>query len=106
MVRRAARVDPNQGAIVEGLRAHGFSVQTLAAVGGGVPDLLVGAPRVNVLLEVKSPPGPAGGTSRDGQRLSKDQERWHGQWMGPVYVVTSIYEALEAMRLAIAATRR
>lgn len=41
-MRRAARTDANQTAIVEALRKCGASVQSLAAVGKGVPDLLVG----------------------------------------------------------------
>ena len=41
-MRQAAKVDDNQAAIVEALRSLGASVESLAAVGKGVPDLLVG----------------------------------------------------------------
>ena len=39
---RAARVDDNHVAVVEALRKAGAMVQSLAAVGDGVPDLLIG----------------------------------------------------------------
>ena len=41
-MRRAAKVDANQEQIVQALRACGATVQSLAGVGKGVPDLLVG----------------------------------------------------------------
>ena len=41
MARRAARVDNTQSEIVSALRQVGCFVQSLAAVGRGVPDLLV-----------------------------------------------------------------
>jgi hypothetical protein len=83
--RRAARVDTNQASIVDYLRARGASVQSLAAVGEGVPDLLVGYRGVNLLLEVKRPAGPQGGL--DDRRLTPVQERWHAAWRGIVCVV-------------------
>ena len=41
-MRRAARTDSNHEEIVKALRAVGATVQSLAGVGHGVPDLLVG----------------------------------------------------------------
>ena len=41
-MRRAARIDRNQPEIVKALRQVGAHVTSLAAVGDGVPDLLVG----------------------------------------------------------------
>ena len=87
LMRRAARVDDNQKDIVRALRAHGCSVESLAAVGRGVPDLLVGHAERNLLLEVKRPGG----------RLTKDQVRWHGAWGGSVVVVYCIEDALMAL---------
>ena len=54
-MRRAAHVDANQPAIVQALLEAGYTVQSLAGVGCGCPDLVVGARRLNVLLEVKNP---------------------------------------------------
>jgi hypothetical protein len=91
-VRRAARVDANQDAVVIALRAAGASVQSLAAVGAGVPDLLVGIRGVNLLLEVKD-----GAKSPSERRLTEDQVKWHGAWNGPVCVVDGPEAALRAI---------
>lgn len=42
VMRRAAKVDDNQGEIVAALQRAGCSVQSLAGVGRGFPDLAVG----------------------------------------------------------------
>lgn len=86
-MRRAARIDSNQREIVDALRAHGASVQTLAAVGKGVPDLLVGHAERNLLLEVKA----------EGGGLTLAQEHWHGEWRGSVVVVRCVDDALMAL---------
>jgi len=80
-MRYRPRVDQNQTAIVAAYRAKGLLVLSLASMGRGVPDLLVGAPPVLCLVEVKMP----GGT------ITPDQLRFHALW--PVVVVTSVEEA-------------
>lgn len=98
-MRRAAKVDATQAAIVDALRAAGCKVLSLAACGKGVPDLLAFRPGrypVNIafgyypltLLEVKNPAGR--GTS-----LTPDQVKFHESW--PVTVVTTPEEALAAV---------
>ena len=73
---------------------------SLAAVGKDCPDLLVGHRGHNYLMEVKRPPGPKGGMSEDGQKLSPGQERFRREWRGrPVVVVRSPSEALQALGL-------
>jgi Holliday junction resolvase len=99
-VRRAAKVDATQAAIVKALRDAGCKVLSLAACGKGVPDLLVKTPdRVEVnavrwsdlfLLEVKNPAGRGTG-------LTPDQVKFHAEW--PVTVVTTPEEALRAVGL-------
>lgn len=96
-MRRAARVDENQAAIVKALKAAGCGVVDLSAVGGGVPDLLVHPPtfpdcRMAVLLEVKNPAKP----KRD-QQLTPDQVKFHEAWKGWLYVVRTVDEALAAV---------
>lgn len=93
MSRRAARIDANQPEIVKALRAVGACVQSLAAVGDGVPDLLVGMRGETFLIEIK-----------DGQRppserqLTADQIEWHAGWRGGrCVVVGSVTEALAAI---------
>ena len=93
-MRRAARTDANQTAIVKALRQIGCTVQSLAAVGEGVPDLLVGAYGQTLLMEIKDGSKPP---SR--RQLTEDQLVWHGAWTGgPVAIVTDIDGAIRAAR--------
>lgn len=92
-MRRAAKVDANQEQIVAALRAVGATVQTLAAVGKGVPDLLVGYQGKTLLLEVKDGRRPP-----SERRLTEDQLAWHGAWRGgPLAVVDGVDAALRAL---------
>jgi hypothetical protein len=93
-MRRAAKVDANQAAIVEALRACGASVQSLAAVGKGVPDLLVGLRTRNYLIEVKD-----GSKPPSARKLTPDQVQWHTKWAGQVLTVTSPDDALRQLDL-------
>lgn len=83
-MRRAAKIDANQPEIVAALRAVGCSVQTLAMVGKGCPDILVGIGKVNLLMEIKGEKGT----------LTDDQEDWHEAWRGQLAIVRSVEEAL------------
>ena len=93
------RVDPNQSEIMRFLREEcGFSVQSLADLGKGVVDLMIGVQvinnhrlpekivRLNILLEVKK-------SERDS--LNEKQEEWHGKWKGQCGVAFSPLSALE-----------
>ncbi len=92
-MRRAARVDDNQAEIVKALRSVGASVQSLAAAGDGIPDLLVGFRRATYLLEVKD-----GRKKPSARELTPDQIAWHAEWIGgPCVVVNSVGEALAAI---------
>jgi hypothetical protein len=83
-MRRAAKVDRNQSQIVAALRKIGASVEPIHAVGGGVPDLLVGFRGRTLLMEVKSEDGT----------LTDDQARWHLSWRGQKAIVRNVDEAL------------
>lgn len=92
-MRRAAKVDDNQEAIVAALRAAGATAQSLAQVGKGVPDLLVGYRRQSFLLEVKDPAQPP-----SKRALTADQQVWHRSWNGfPVAIVQTPDDALAAI---------
>ena len=91
-MRRAARTDANQAAIVRALESLGCTVQSLAAVGGGVPDLLIGWRGLNLLLEVKD-----GGKPPSERKLTPDQVRWHRDWRGQVAVVETVDDAIQAV---------
>ena len=94
MGRQAARIDANQPEIVAALRRVGASVQSLAGVGMGCPDLLVCFRNTLYLIEVKD------GKKRPSERkLTPWQEKWHMQWGGPVYIANSADEALAVIGL-------
>lgn len=90
---RAARIDANHEQVVSALRAAGASVQSLAGVGKGVPDLLVGFQGKTLLMEVKD-----GRKTPSERRLTEDQVRWHGAWRGgPLAVVDGVDAALRML---------
>jgi len=92
-VRRAAKIDAPQVAIVQALRKAGCSVLSLAPVGHGCPDLLVrGRGDKLYLLEVKD-----GALSPSHRQLTPLQVSFHARW--PVSVVTSVESALAALNL-------
>jgi Holliday junction resolvase len=92
-MRRAAKVDRNQAEIVKALRKAGATVQSLAAIGEGCPDVLCGFERQTVLLEIKDGTKPP-----SARELTPDQVQWHLNWRGGAcVVVTSVGEALAAI---------
>ena len=88
-MRRAAKIDSNQTEIIQALRDMGATVQSLAAVGGGVPDLLVAYRSALFLMEVKD-----GAKPPSGRKLTQDQVKWIQGWNSPVYIVKSVEEAI------------
>jgi hypothetical protein len=98
-MRRAAKTDRNQTAIVDALREAGCRVQSLAVVGQGCPDLLVGHRGNLCLLEVKD-----GTKTPSARKLTPEQEEWHRAWSGyPVHVVETTMAALIAVGVVRAA---
>jgi hypothetical protein len=82
-LRRAAKVDANQGEIVKALRKVGVDVEII-----GLPvDLLCGYHGRNFLLEVKDKAG----------RLTKGQKEFMEQWRGQVRVVRTAEEAIRVV---------
>ena len=99
-MRRASKVDRNHGEIVKALRSvDGVSVQTLASLGGGIPDLLIGSRDRTFLVEVKD-----GAKYPSERALTPDQEKWIRKWRGsPVKIILDEGEALRwARRIASA----
>ena len=90
---RAARIDANHKEIVDALRAAGATVQSIAPIGNGCPDLLCGFKNSTYLLELKDGQKPP-----SARELTPDQIEWHINWRGgPCQVVTSVEEALCAI---------
>ncbi|MCC6794146.1 MAG: hypothetical protein IT366_03435 [Candidatus Hydrogenedentes bacterium] len=88
-MRRAARVDANQGEIVAALRQIGASVQPLHTIGQGCPDLLCARGNNMYLLECKDGKKPP-----SKQQLTPDEANWIIGWQAPVHIVRSVEEAI------------
>ena len=92
-MRRAAKIDTVQPAIVEALEKIGATVQSLGQVGDGFYDLVCGFRGVNVLLECKT----------GNEQPSARQKERHSAWAGQGSVVRTPEEAtLEVIRIATA----
>lgn len=87
-MRHRPRKDKNHAQIVDALKAFGATVADTSALGGGIPDLLVGYKGVNVWIEVK-----------DGQgSLTDDQVEFSARWRGAsVKVCRTVDDALRAV---------
>lgn len=75
--------------MVDALRKAGCSVASLAALGCGLPDLMVGFRGRNILLEVKD-----GSKSLSRRRLTTDEKAFMNAWRGQYAVVESAEQAL------------
>jgi len=82
------RIDLNQMKIADSLRDMGCSVQSLAGVGSGCPDLLVGFQGHNYLFEIKNP-------ERSGKqgKPRKNQQKFIFGWRGQVAVIKTFDDA-------------
>lgn len=83
-MRLRAKVDDNHAEIVKHLRLAGCSVASIASIGHGIPDLLVGKHGRNLLLEIKGNNG----------KLTKDEQLFHNNWRGQIAVVRTMEQAL------------
>jgi len=95
--RYARKVDGNQSEIVRVLTVSGAMVQSMASIGRGCPDLLVGFRGKWVVMEVKD-----GSKSPSSQKLREAQVTWmlaaqHHDL--PAVVVTDVDGALRAIGL-------
>jgi hypothetical protein len=88
-MRRAAAVDGNHREIVRALEQIGASVQSLATIGDGCPDLLVGYHGRNWLMEIKDPrQDPCK------RELRPDQRRFFIRWRGQVAKIETVDQAI------------
>lgn len=89
MARRAARTDANHQLIADAFSMAGCSVQSLAAVGCGCPDLLVAVNGHTFTVEVKD-----GSKPPSERALTPRQKTWHRKWRGTTHVITTVDEAV------------
>ena len=73
----AGRTDANQAEVVKALRAIGATVQSLAMVGGGCPDLLIGFRDATILMEIKD-----GAKCLSRTHFTEAELSWHDKWNG------------------------
>ena len=73
--------DNNHTEIVKCFRDNGFSVVSLASLGKGVPDLIVGRDNCNYLVEVKN-----GAKAK----LTPQQVKFSNDWLGQYTVIRSV----------------
>ncbi len=81
-MRRAARVDDNQPAVVKLYRKLGCSVAVTSNQGDGFPDIVIGINNKTVLVEIKDPAKPP-----SKRKLTDDQVIFHENWKGDIRVV-------------------
>lgn len=109
-MRRAGKLDSNQKAIQGALEARGHQTLSLASLGSGAPDLLVGAKRpttrfingtpfqdfdrVILALEIKSERNQRG----ELHKLTPLEQQFHQKWKGwPIAIVGSVEEAIRVV---------
>ncbi len=86
-MRKHGKVDANQKEIVSALRKVGASVTSLAEIGGGCPDLLVGFRNRSFVLECKV----------KGAKRTQAQIAWWFNFRGEGDIVYSETDALRAI---------
>lgn len=84
-MRRAAKVDANQSAVVKALKAIGCSVHYIKEP----VDLAVGFRKRSVLMEVKNPD--------EDWKLTPQQEKFFAEWNGEAYIVEDEGQAIRAI---------
>jgi hypothetical protein len=87
-MRRAAKIDSNHLEIVAALRGIGAYVMSLASVGGGCPDLLVGFRGHTFLVEIKD-----GSKPPSARQLTEAQLKFHREWLGGTLAIVDSPEA-------------
>ena len=95
-MRYHPRLDANHHEIVDTLRSAGASVQSLASVGGGCLDILVGWRGANYLMEIKD-----GNKPPSARKLTEKEALWWNTWKGQKAIVENGQEALRVIGLAV-----
>lgn len=97
MTRRANRVDACHAEIRDGLRAEGWDVLDMSAIGGGIPDLMVNIiPGLSLGLELKRP-----GIRLPTKALTAGQKQYYWYMSQTTRVVQTLEQAhLECINAA------
>lgn len=92
MTRFRGRVDANQRDIQRAVESVGASWLSLADLGHGAPDALVGWHGENRLWEIKD-----GSKPPSARALTADEQRWHDTWHGQVEIIETREDALASL---------
>ena len=95
-MRRAAKVDANQTEVVEAFRKLGCSVQSLAVLGNGVPDIMVSLGGITWLVEVKAGKG----------KENPLQTAWASSWLGCRAVVRDLEGVIVTVKTMAAQSKQ
>ncbi len=95
-MRRAARADANQPAVVKYLRSLGYAVHHTHTIGHGFADLIVskrahGFPWC-ALIELKDGSKPA-----SAQKLTEDEQKFAEEFLGPLIVCNSAEDCAQKL---------
>lgn len=93
-MRKYGKTDRNHPQIVRELRKLGHSVLSLADIGGGAPDILVGRAERCWLFEIKDPDQPP-----SGRALTEAEVKFHSLWKGQIAVIETTEQALKIMEI-------
>ena len=91
-MRRYPKLDVNHNEILRAARDLGATTQSLASIGDGCPDAVIGYKGHNLIIEIKN-----GGEIPSRRKLTEDEERWHSDWRGQVAVVESVDDLMELL---------
>ncbi len=102
---RARKTDGNQTKVVQALRKAGLSVRVTSMLGDGFPDLVVAGRKrasefnhykrpMTILVELKDPSQPP-----SKRKLTPDEQKFHNEWRGEIYVCTTVEEILKIFGL-------
>lgn len=96
-MRRAHKTDANQKKIIDAMRVAGATVHSLAGLGNGLPDLLVGYKGCTILMEIKD-----GDKSPSRQKLTDYQVTFMSNWTGgPLAIVNDVESALRILKMVV-----
>lgn len=86
-MRKRGRVDSNHHELVQAARGIGASVLSLANLGNGAPDLLIGFRGKNYLVEVKTERG----------KMTADEMQFMVTWNGQNNIVRTCDQLLDLL---------
>ena len=84
-MRRAHRLDSNHAELVKAFEKLGCSVLSLAGIGAGCPDIVVGFAGLQIMCELKD-----GAKPPSARKLTEDEERFRMNWKGGYRLVENL----------------